>query len=92
MATPDPYRHWSGAPKHWVYVPAQRSGPPGPDELDAAADSPSGEYDRVSRGGWTVAAIALAVAVAVFVLIGTGGAMTGHEGPPPRDTPGTVIR
>jgi hypothetical protein len=40
-----------------------------------------------------VAAIALAVAVAAFVLIGTGSAMTGHEGPPPpQDTPGAVIR
>ncbi|TWF75537.1 hypothetical protein FHX44_111421 [Pseudonocardia hierapolitana] len=92
MATPDPYQHWSGAPKHWVHVPAQRSGPPGPDELDAAAGSPGGEYGRASRGGWTVAAIALAVAVAAFVLIGTGSAMTGHEAPPPQDTPGVVIR
>jgi hypothetical protein len=92
VATPDPYQHWSGAPKHWVHVPAQRSGPPAPDELDAAADGPSAEYGRGSRGGWTVAAIALAVAVAAFVLIGTGSAMTGHEGPPPQDTPGAVIR
>jgi hypothetical protein len=75
VATPDPYQQWSGAPKHWVHVPAQRSGPPGPDELDAAADCPSGDYGSASRGGWTVVAIALAVAVAAFVLIGTGGAV-----------------
>ena len=67
MATPDPYQEWSGAPKHWVHVPAQRNGPPGLDELDAAGNS---EHGRDSRGGWTVAAIALAVAVAVFVLLG----------------------
>jgi hypothetical protein len=92
VGTPDPYQHWSGAPKHWVHVPAQRSGPPGPDELDAAAGSPGGEYGAVARGGWTVAAIALAVAVAVFVLIGTGSGTTGHEAPPPQDAPGVVIR
>jgi hypothetical protein len=39
-----------------------------------------------------VVAIALAVAVAAFVLIGTGGAVTGHEAPPPQRTPGTVLR
>ena len=92
MATPDPYQHWSGAPKHWVHVPAQRSGPPAPDELDAAAGDPTGEPGRVTRGGWTVAAIALAVAVAAFVLIGTGSAVTGHESPPAASTPGTSFR
>ena len=83
MGTPDPYQHWSGAPKHWVHVPAQRNRPPGPDQLDAAAESsPGGEHGRVSRGGWTVAAIALAAAVAVFVLIGTGSAVTDDDAPP----------
>jgi hypothetical protein len=79
VATPDPYQHWSGAPKHWVHVPAQRSGPPGPDELDAAG--PSDERGRVTRGELTVAAIALAVAVAAFVLIGTGSAVPSHQPP-----------
>lgn len=91
MATPDPYQHWSGAPKHWVHVPAQRSGPPGPDELDAAV-APGGEPGRVSREGWTVAAIALAVAVAAFVLIGTGSTVTGDESPSQQGTPGAVVR
>jgi hypothetical protein len=91
VATPDPYQHWSGAPKHWVHVPAQRSGPPGPDELDAAV-STRGERGRVPREGWTVAAIALAVAVAAFVLIGTGSTVTGDEPPSPQGTPGAVIR
>ena len=92
MATPDPYQHWSGAPKHWVHVPAQRSGPPGPDELEAAAGDPSGEPGRVTRGEWTIAAIALAVAVAAFVLIGTGSPVTGHESPSVPSTPGTSFR
>ena len=93
MATPDPYQHWSGAPKHWVHVPAQRSGSPAPDALDAAAGDPTGgEPGRVTRGEWTVAAIALAVAVAAFVLIGTGSAVTGHESPPAPATPGTSFR
>lgn len=90
MATPDPYQHWSGAPKHWVHVPAQRNSPPGPDQLDAAG--PSGGHRRVSRGEWTVAAIALAVAVAAFLLIGTGGAMTGNESPPTQRTSSTTPR
>jgi hypothetical protein len=92
VATPDPYQHWSGAPKHWVHVPAQRNGPPGPDQLDAAAGSPSGEHGRVPRAGWTVAAIALAVAVAAFVLIGTGSAMTSGDAPPQGQTNGTLLR
>ncbi len=89
MATPDPYQNWSGAPKHWVHVPAQRSGPPGPDELDLAA---GGEPVRVTRGEWTVAGIALAVAVAAFVLIGTGSAVTGPESPPVQGTSGVSVR
>jgi hypothetical protein len=92
VATPDPYQHWSGAPKHWVHVPAQRRCPPASDQLDAAAGSPGGEQGRIARGEWTVAAIAVAVAVAAFVLIGTGSAVTGHEGPPADHTPGTSIR
>jgi hypothetical protein len=91
VATPDPYQHWSGAPKHWVHVPAQRNRPPGPDQLDAAAGSP-GEPARVSRGEWTVAAIALAVAVAAFVLIGTGSAVIGGDAPPQGRTNGTFLR
>jgi hypothetical protein len=90
VATPDPYQQWSGAPKHWVHVPAQRSSPPAPDQLDVG--SPAGEHGRVSRGGWAVAAIALAVAVAALVLIGSGSAGTGHEAPPPQVTSGTAIR
>ena len=92
MATPDPYQNWSGAPKHWVHVPAQRSGPPAPDELDAAGGDPGGEPGRVTRGEWTVAAIALAVAVAAFVLIGTGSAVTAHETPPAPAVPGASFR
>jgi hypothetical protein len=91
VATPDPYQHWSGAPKHWVHVPAQRKSSPGPEELDAAG-SLGDEHGRAPRAGWTVAAIALAVAVAAFVLIGTGSAVTGQEAPPPQGTPGTVLR
>lgn len=92
MATPDPYQHWSGAPKHWVDVPAQRQSPPAPDELDAAAREPSTETCRPSRGEWTVAAIAVAVAVAAFVLIGTGSAVTDGKAPPPERTNGTSVR
>jgi hypothetical protein len=91
VATPDPYQSWSGAPKHWVHVPAQRSAPPARDELDAVT-GPSGEPGRITRGEWTVAAIALAVAVAAFVLIGTGTAVTGHEAPPAHPTPGEPLR
>ncbi|QYN37933.1 hypothetical protein K1T35_12215 [Pseudonocardia sp. DSM 110487] len=86
MATPDPYQHWSGAPKHWVHVPAQRNGPPGPDELDAAGGKQSGEPGRVSRGELAVAAIALAVALAALIVIGTGSAMTSPETPPAQGT------
>ena len=92
MATPDPYQQWSGAPKHWVHVPAQRQYPPAPDQLDAAAGKPGAGGGTGSRGEWIVAAIALAVAVAAFVLIGAGGAVTGHESPPPERTPATFIR
>jgi hypothetical protein len=92
VATPDPYQNWSGAPKHWVDVPAQRSGPPAPDELDATAGEPTGDPGRVTRGEWTVAAIAVAVALAAFVLIGTGSTVTGHESPPAGATPGTSFR
>jgi hypothetical protein len=92
VATPDPYQHWSGAPKHWVHVPAQRKGPPGPEELDAATGGPGDEPGRITRGEWTVAAIALAVAVAAFVLIGTGSAVTGRETPPAPATPATLLR
>jgi hypothetical protein len=28
VAKPDPYQRWSGAPKHWVEIPAQRQSPP----------------------------------------------------------------
>ncbi|GAA5131089.1 hypothetical protein [Pseudonocardia adelaidensis] len=76
MATPDPYQYWSGAPKHWVHVPAQRSGPPAPHQLDAAPGGPAGEVGRGERGGWTVAAIALAVALVAFLLIAAGTAFT----------------
>ena len=92
MATPDPYQHWSGAPKHWVHVPAQRRCPPSPDQLDAAAGSPGGKHGRVSRGGWTVAAIAVAVAVAAFVLISTGSAAPQLDAPPQERTNGTSNR
>jgi hypothetical protein len=92
VGTPDPYQNWSGAPKHWVYVPAQRSGPPGPDELGTVPDGPGGEPGRVTRGEWTVAAIALAVAVAAFVLIGTGSAVTGPESPPAQGAPAASVR
>ena len=89
MATPDPYQSWSGAPKHWVHVPAQRNGPPGPDQLDAAASGQSG--GKEARGGWAVAAIAIAVAVVAVVLVGTGSAES--DGPPPeKPTSGTFLR
>lgn len=73
MATPDPYQSWSGAPKHWVHVPAQRDSSPAPDELDTAAaeDGVRRERARVSRGGWAAIAIAIAVALVAFVLIGS---------------------
>lgn len=75
MATPDPYQSWSGAPKHWVDVPAQRNSPPTPDQLDVAG-GPSGERGGAVREGWTVAAIALAVAMVALVLISTASAIT----------------
>jgi hypothetical protein len=92
VATPDPYQEWSGAPKHWVHVPAQRRCPPTPDQLDAAAQRPSAEDDGAARGEWTVAAIALAVAVAAFVLIGTGGTGAEEDAPPPERTNGVSLR
>jgi len=91
VTTPNPYSNWSGAPKHWVHVPAQRQSPPTPDELDAAAQNASGEHSRQTRGEWTVAAIALAVAVAAFVL-STGGAMSDDEPSPPERTNDTSVR
>jgi hypothetical protein len=92
VATPDPYQRWSGAPKHWVHVPAQRCCPPSPDRLDAAAGRPAAEDGSPSRGEWTVAAIALAVAVAAFILIGSGAAVTEEGAPPPERTTGTSVR
>jgi hypothetical protein len=82
VATPDPYQYWSGAPKHWVHVPAQRRCPPSPDEL-AAAGQRAVARDPGRRGEWAVAAVALAVAVAAFVLIGTGGAVADEDVPRP---------
>lgn len=91
MATPDPYQYWSGAPKHWVDVPAQRRCPPTAEQLDATARWP-GWDDSSWRGEWGVAAVALAVAVAAFVLVGTVSAMTEHDAPPPTRTSGTSVR
>lgn len=90
MAMPDPYQQWSGAPKHWVHVPAQRHRSPSPDEVDAAA----GEQDPepgTSLGVWAVAAVALAVAVAVVALIGTGRAVTEGDALPQEPTIGSFI-
>jgi hypothetical protein len=92
VTTPDPYQYWSGAPKHWVHVPAQRRNPPSPEQLDAAARRWPGWDDSSSRGEWSVAAVALAVAVAAFVLIGTVSAMSEHDAPPPSRPNGTAVR
>lgn len=91
MATLDPYQNWSGAPKHWVDVPAQRICPPTPEQLDAAPRPPGAGEDTAVRAEWSVAAVALAVAVAAFVLIGIAGAVTA-ETPPPDRTNGTSVR
>jgi hypothetical protein len=92
VATPDPYQHWSGAPKHWVHVPAQRHRSPAPDQVDAAAGEPGGEHTGTSHGEWAVAAVALAVAVAVVVLIGNGRAVTEGDVLPQERTIGSFIR
>lgn len=94
MSTPNPYSNWSGAPKHWGHIPAQRSHPPSPDQLDdGKPDAEDGAEDgRASRGEWTVAAIALAVAVAAFVLIGVSGGVTKEDTPPPERTNATLVR
>ena len=94
MATPDPYQNWSGAPKHWVHVPAQRQSPPGPEQLEYAQQRCSTwDRDRARQfGEWSVAAVALAVAVAAFVLIGTGSAVPDRDNPPPQRTSGTSVR
>jgi hypothetical protein len=89
VATPDPYQHWSGAPKHWVHVPSQRCCPPAPDQLTAAARR--AERGTGARAEWSVAAVALAVAVAAFVLIGTGSAVTDCDRPAPAGTSGTPV-
>ena len=91
MATPDPYQNWSGAPKHWVYVPAQRRCPPTPEQLDASKCAWERSASR-HHGEWTVAAVAVAVAVAAFVLIGTGGADEHREEPASERTNGTTVR
>ncbi len=91
MATPNPYQNWSGAPKHWVHVPAQRQCPPTPEQL--ARSSCAGERTaRRQLGEWSVAAVAVAVAVAAFVLIGTGGTAEQREEPAPERTNGTSVR
>jgi hypothetical protein len=92
VATPDPYQYWSGAPKHWVNVPAQRRCPPEPEQLDAAARQWPGREDPDSRAEWSVAAVALAVAVAAFVLVGIGSAITEQHAPPPSPADGTSVR
>jgi len=88
----DPYRNWSGAPKHWVDIPAQRHCPPAPEQLDVIARHLGVGDDTGSGAEWSVAAVALAVAVAAFVLIGTGSAVTDGEGPPAQRTNGTSTR
>ncbi|GAA0926473.1 hypothetical protein [Pseudonocardia zijingensis] len=89
MPAPDPYRTSSEAPKHWIHIPAQRSHPPAPDQLDAAI---SGEDARPAPGQLTVVAIALAVAVAVIVLIGIGGPISGGDAPPQVPSNGSFQR
>jgi hypothetical protein len=91
VATPDPYQQWSGAPKHWVHVPAQRHRSPSADQVDAAAGEPGGEQTGTPRGGWVVAAVALAVAVAVVVLIGNGRAVTEGDARPQEPTIGSFV-
>jgi hypothetical protein len=91
VATIDPYQNWSGAPKHWVNVPAQRIRPPTPAQLDAAPRPWGASEDTTLRAEWSVAAVALTVAVAAFVLIGIAGAVTA-ETPPPDRTTGTSVR
>ena len=91
MATPDRYQNWSGAPKHWVQVPAQRQCPPTPEQLDATRCA--WEPAAAPRyGEWSVAAVAVGVAVAAFVLIGTGGPDEQREEPAPERTYGTSVR
>jgi hypothetical protein len=94
VATPDPYQYWSGAPKHWVHVPAQRQNPPAPEQLEHARRRCSVWNRNRPRqfGEWSVAAVALAVAVAAFVLIGTGSTVASRDVPPPDRTNGTVVR
>jgi hypothetical protein len=86
VAVPDPYLNWSGAPKHWVDVPAQRRHPHSPEQL---GDDPfhvcSGD-GASSRGEWSVAAVALAVAVAAFILIGAGSSASESDPPPAERT------
>jgi hypothetical protein len=92
VATPDPYQHWSGAPKQWVDVPAQRHRPPTPEQLDAVARQWPGWGDSSSRSEWGVAAVALAVAVAAFVAVGLASAVTAQEPPPREPANGTSVR
>jgi hypothetical protein len=90
VATPDPYQQWSGAPKHWVHVPAQRHRSPSSDQVDAAAGEP-GEHPGTARAEWVVAAVALAVAVLVVVLVGNGRAVTEGDVLPQEPTIGSFV-
>jgi hypothetical protein len=76
---PESYPSWSGAPKHWVIVPAQRHAPP----ADPQAVRPGGQRLRWGRGA--VAAVTGAVA-ALIAHTGPGVSVADLDGGPPAVT------
>ena len=83
----DPYQRWSGAPKHWVEIPAQRQGPPPTLRTPAPARArPPRRREAVVVG--LAAAVTIAVTVAVVVLTGPDTSVARLDGP----GPGAVTR
>jgi hypothetical protein len=73
VAQPDPYQNWTGAPKHWVGIPAQRQVPPS----EPAPLSPV----RVPRA--VLVGIAVVAAALLLAAVGPGTSVAGLDGSGP---------
>lgn len=81
----DAYSSWSGAPKQWFIVPAQRQAPPRhPLAPPSAPPSARPGSARRAGGGGTIAALAIAAAL---LALGAPGLSVGHLDRPAVVTP-----
>jgi hypothetical protein len=88
VAPSDPYQRWSGAPKHWVEIPAQRHSPP---QVPASVPPPVrvrvpvrviAPLRRHRRAAAVVlVALVAAAAVAVVAIVGPGTSLARLDAP-----------